>query len=110
MELWSSLCKNKLLSTCHLVLFLNKCDILEKKLNSGIQFQKYVKTYGDQRGNEYESVRQCEWNLSLRLYWCGFAACVPFHRFYSEANCGSYHIIDLKRKFEAMLKHYSPVN
>lgn len=36
--LWKSICSNKLLANVDLVLFLNKCDILEAKLNSGIRY------------------------------------------------------------------------
>ena len=35
--LWKAVCSSKLLANVDLVLFLNKCDILEKKLNSGIR-------------------------------------------------------------------------
>jgi guanine nucleotide-binding protein subunit alpha len=53
--LWKAVCSNKLLANVDLVLFLNKCDLLEKKLNSGIQLSRYVRTYGD-RGNDLDSV------------------------------------------------------
>lgn len=35
--LWKAVCSNKLLANVDLVLFLNKCDILELKLKSGIK-------------------------------------------------------------------------
>lgn len=35
--LWKAVCSSKLLANVDLVLFLNKCDLLEKKLNSGIR-------------------------------------------------------------------------
>ena len=38
MLLWKAVCSSKLLANVDLVLFLNKCDILEKKLNSGIKY------------------------------------------------------------------------
>ncbi|KAL0579665.1 hypothetical protein V5O48_002365 [Marasmius crinis-equi] len=53
--LWKSVCSNKLLANVDLVLFLNKCDILEHKLNSGIRLSKYVRSYSD-RPNDMESV------------------------------------------------------
>lgn len=37
MLLWKAVCSNKLLANVDLVLFLNKCDILEKKLNAGVR-------------------------------------------------------------------------
>ncbi len=36
--LWKAVCQNKLLANVDLVLFLNKCDILESKLKSGIRY------------------------------------------------------------------------
>lgn len=53
--LWKSVCSNKLLANVDLVLFLNKCDILEAKLNAGIRLSRYVRSYGD-RENNLESV------------------------------------------------------
>lgn len=35
--LWKAVCSSKLLANVDLVLFLNKCDILEKKLGSGVK-------------------------------------------------------------------------
>ncbi|KAH0834717.1 G-protein alpha subunit-domain-containing protein [Lanmaoa asiatica] len=52
--LWKAVCSNKLLANVDLVLFLNKCDILEAKLNSGIRLSKYVRSYGD-RSNDIET-------------------------------------------------------
>lgn len=55
------ICSNKLLANVDLVLFLNKCDILEKKLKSGIRLAKYVRSYQD-RPNDAESVQKCVYN------------------------------------------------
>ncbi|KAK2465576.1 hypothetical protein APHAL10511_002468 [Amanita phalloides] len=52
--LWKDVCSNKLLAEVELVLFLNKCDIFEAKLNSGIRLTKYVRSYGD-RQNDFET-------------------------------------------------------
>jgi guanine nucleotide-binding protein subunit alpha len=57
--LWKDICSNRLLANVELVLFLNKCDILEAKLNAGIRLAKYVRSYGD-RENDVESVTKCE--------------------------------------------------
>ena len=56
--LWKAVCSNKLLASVDLVLFLNKCDILESKLNSGIRLAKYVRSYGD-RPNDLETASKC---------------------------------------------------
>lgn len=53
--LWKSVCSNKLLANVDLVLFLNKCDILERKLRDGVRLAKYVRTYGD-RENTLDGV------------------------------------------------------
>ncbi|KAL0958015.1 hypothetical protein HGRIS_000188 [Hohenbuehelia grisea] len=53
--LWKAVCSNKLLANVDLVLFLNKCDLLEAKLNSGIRLAKYVRSYGD-RDNDVDTV------------------------------------------------------
>ncbi|KAJ3867957.1 guanine nucleotide binding protein, alpha subunit [Lentinula novae-zelandiae] len=51
--LWRSIVSNQLLQKTELILFLNKCDILEAKLESGIPFSKWVISYGD-RPNTFE--------------------------------------------------------
>ena len=56
--LWKAVCSNKLLGNVDLVLFLNKCDILESKLDSGIRLAKYVRSYGD-RPNDMETASKC---------------------------------------------------
>ncbi|KAI0263033.1 guanine nucleotide binding protein, alpha subunit [Gloeopeniophorella convolvens] len=52
--LWKNICQNKLLANVDLVLFLNKCDILQRKLDSGIRLARYVKSYDD-RPNDMET-------------------------------------------------------
>ncbi|KAJ3988831.1 guanine nucleotide binding protein, alpha subunit [Lentinula detonsa] len=51
--LWRSIVSNQLLQKTELILFLNKCDILKAKLESGIQFSKWVISYSD-RPNTFE--------------------------------------------------------
>jgi hypothetical protein len=57
--LWKAVCSNKLLANVDLVLFLNKCDILDAKLASGIRLSKYVRSYGD-RPNDMETASKCQ--------------------------------------------------
>ncbi|KIJ66946.1 hypothetical protein HYDPIDRAFT_128433 [Hydnomerulius pinastri MD-312] len=57
LQLFTQICSNQLLKKVHLVLFLNKTDILRKKLERGLPVSKYILSYGD-RPNEYESVVQ----------------------------------------------------
>lgn len=58
MQLWTSIVSNPLLSNTALVLFLNKCDQLQAKLDSGMQFAKYIVSYGS-RPNDFESTSNC---------------------------------------------------
>jgi guanine nucleotide-binding protein alpha-1 subunit len=56
--LWKGLCQNKLLGKVDLVLFLNKCDILQRKLESGVRLSRYVKSYDD-RPNDIDTASKC---------------------------------------------------
>ncbi|KAG8925237.1 hypothetical protein FRC00_004175 [Tulasnella sp. 408] len=55
LQLFTLICSNPLLKNCHLVLFLNKTDVLQKKLEAGVKVKKYITSYGD-RPNDYEHV------------------------------------------------------
>jgi len=54
-DLWKSICQSPLLSKAELILFLNKVDLLERKLESGVQFARYFPTFGA-RQNTRDSV------------------------------------------------------
>ncbi|KIM31194.1 hypothetical protein M408DRAFT_327479 [Serendipita vermifera MAFF 305830] len=49
--LWKSICSSKLLAKVELILFLNKCDLLAKKLESGIRLAKFVPSFKDHPNN-----------------------------------------------------------
>ncbi|KAI0711965.1 G-protein alpha subunit [Cerioporus squamosus] len=55
LQLFKQICSNPLLKRAHLVLFLNKTDLLRAKLAAGIRVNKYITSYGD-RANEYDAV------------------------------------------------------
>ncbi|KAI0088998.1 G-alpha-domain-containing protein [Irpex rosettiformis] len=55
--LWKAICSNKLLEKVELILFMNKCDILEQKLRSGIRLAKYLRSFGD-RPNDLENAQK----------------------------------------------------
>ncbi|KAH8806758.1 guanine nucleotide binding protein, alpha subunit [Flagelloscypha sp. PMI_526] len=55
LQLFTAICSNKLLEKAHLVLLLNKADLLKKKLASGVRVKRYITSYGD-RQNDYENV------------------------------------------------------
>ncbi|KAJ3999828.1 guanine nucleotide binding protein, alpha subunit [Lentinula boryana] len=46
--LWKAITTSRLLQNTTMVCFLNKCDILKRKLRSGIQFRNFVREYGNQ--------------------------------------------------------------
>ncbi|KAF8899303.1 guanine nucleotide binding protein, alpha subunit [Infundibulicybe gibba] len=53
--LWKAVVSNKLLANVNIVLFLNKCDLLQAKLDAGVRLNHHMITYGD-RPNDYGSV------------------------------------------------------
>ncbi|KAG8966033.1 hypothetical protein FRC03_012609 [Tulasnella sp. 419] len=55
LTLWTELCRNKILANVPLILFLNKCDLLQLKLESGVIVKKYVTSYAD-RPNDFPNV------------------------------------------------------
>lgn len=65
--LWKSICSSKLLAKVELILFLNKCDLLAKKLESGTRLAKFVPSFKD-HPNNLETVTKCASVLNLRYY------------------------------------------
>ncbi|KAG8214129.1 guanine nucleotide binding protein, alpha subunit [Butyriboletus roseoflavus] len=57
LQLFTAICSNKLLKNSHLVLLLNKTDLLKKKLEAGIKVRKYITSYGD-RPNTFADVSE----------------------------------------------------
>ncbi|KIM42104.1 hypothetical protein M413DRAFT_70485 [Hebeloma cylindrosporum] len=55
LRLWQLICSNKILADVEFVLFLNKLDILDAKLKSGVQFSSFVTSYKD-KPNETKPV------------------------------------------------------
>ncbi|KAI0056839.1 G-alpha-domain-containing protein [Artomyces pyxidatus] len=55
--LWQTLCSLRLLAKTQIILFLNKCDLLEQKLRSGVKVVDHVPSFGD-RGNDVETVKK----------------------------------------------------
>lgn len=56
--LWKAVCSSKLLSRTSLIIFLNKVDILENKIENGVMVNRYLPSYGD-RPNDTQSVLKC---------------------------------------------------
>ncbi|KIY69111.1 guanine nucleotide binding protein, alpha subunit [Cylindrobasidium torrendii FP15055 ss-10] len=57
LQLFTQICSNALLKNVHLVLFLNKTDLLKSKIDAGVKVQKYITSFGN-RANTYEEVVQ----------------------------------------------------
>ncbi|THH19159.1 hypothetical protein EW146_g1961 [Bondarzewia mesenterica] len=55
--LWRTLCSLRLLTKTQIILFLNKCDLLERKLHAGVQVREHVPSYGD-RPNDLADVKK----------------------------------------------------
>ncbi|KAF7796169.1 hypothetical protein EIP86_007343 [Pleurotus ostreatoroseus] len=75
--LWKAVCANALLAKVELILFLNKCDILDAKLRAGIRLAKYLRSFGD-RPNDLEHAQKCESLLSdfpVRRLGCSAPKC-----------------------------------
>jgi len=56
--LWRAVCSSKLLVKSTMILFLNKCDILHRKLRSGVQVKNFLTSYGD-RPNDTPTAIKC---------------------------------------------------
>jgi hypothetical protein len=56
--LWRSVVSNRLLANVNIIVFLNKCDLLQRKLAAGVRFANYMTSYGD-RPNDFDSVSKC---------------------------------------------------
>ncbi|KAG1848508.1 guanine nucleotide binding protein, alpha subunit [Suillus subalutaceus] len=59
--LWRSVVSNKLLAHVSIILFLNKVDLLQAKLKSGVRLSHHMPRYGD-RPNDYENVSSYFYN------------------------------------------------
>ena len=91
-ELWRQICSNKLLCSAHLIIMLNKCDILDTKLKAGLQFARFVTSYKD--ANDFEHVSKCMAGVYLDV--------VMGNADYNE------FIIDLKSKFISLHQLLTP--
>lgn len=97
--LWKSICSNPLLGKTNLILFLNKIDIFNAKLESGIPFGQYIISYGN-RPNDYTSTSACESFLHR--------TCARCRRGDLYSRLFSRDVVDMRRKFGQIHKEYSP--
>jgi guanine nucleotide-binding protein subunit alpha len=57
LQTFTSVCSNPILKNVHLVLFLNKVDILKQKLDAGTKVRKYITSFAN-RSNEFHEVSE----------------------------------------------------
>lgn len=88
-ELWTSICSSKLLAKSQLIHFLNKCDLLHRKLKRGILLNKYLKSYGE-RPNDVTSAVKCK----------ASALIIPIF---------SLTLVDMREKFKEIQKRHSSI-
>ncbi|KAJ7590518.1 guanine nucleotide binding protein, alpha subunit [Mycena floridula] len=55
--LWRAIISSKLLVSTTMIVFLNKCDLLKKKIKSGIQIRKYLPSYGERPNDPSTAVK-----------------------------------------------------
>ncbi|TFK22217.1 guanine nucleotide binding protein, alpha subunit [Coprinopsis marcescibilis] len=54
LQLFTAICSNKIFEKVHLVLMLNKTDLLRQKLAADVKIKRYITSYGN-RPNTYEA-------------------------------------------------------
>lgn len=102
--LWKSVVTNKLLANVDIILFLNKCDLLQvslwlfphssylrtsqAKLDAGVRLNEHMISYGD-RPNDYDSVSKCTSRRFTLIIFLMFP-------------------IDFRNKFGALHQSYTP--
>ncbi|KIM45073.1 hypothetical protein M413DRAFT_24337 [Hebeloma cylindrosporum] len=64
--LWRLLSANKILANVQLILFLNKTDLLRKKLEQGIRVKKYIPEFD--KANDYDTVATWFRRVFKRIY------------------------------------------
>lgn len=69
-ELWKQVTSSSILENTQIILFLNKYDLLAKKLNRGVKIKDFISSYGD-RENTPEVAVTCRFHLPTFL---GFGA------------------------------------
>lgn len=68
-ELWKQVTSNAVLENTQIILFLNKFDLLAKKLKRGVKIRDYISSYGD-RENDPEVAVKCTFLPAALRIWC----------------------------------------
>ncbi|KAH6910634.1 heterotrimeric G protein alpha subunit [Coprinopsis sp. MPI-PUGE-AT-0042] len=67
--LWTSICSTKILAKTQLIMFLNKCDLLQKKLKR-IRFTDFVPSFGQRPNTTEEVVKHLKGNFRDIMKQC----------------------------------------
>ncbi|KAK7018993.1 guanine nucleotide binding protein, alpha subunit [Favolaschia claudopus] len=57
LKLWRTICSNKLLTNVEFILFLNKVDILTRKIQAGVRFAEHVTSYRNKPNEPKEVIK-----------------------------------------------------
>ena len=77
-ELWKQVTSNRVLAHTQIILFLNKYDLLAKKLNRGVKVRDYISSYGE-RENTPETAVKCARSIPTVLR-VGVLTCMHLSR------------------------------
>ncbi|KAH0834093.1 guanine nucleotide binding protein, alpha subunit [Lanmaoa asiatica] len=50
-QLWRSVCSSPILAKTHIILFLNKCDLLHNKIKRGARVKDFIPSFGDRKND-----------------------------------------------------------
>ncbi|KAH6914227.1 guanine nucleotide binding protein, alpha subunit [Coprinopsis sp. MPI-PUGE-AT-0042] len=78
--LWKTISSNKLLARVQIILFMNKTDLLKRKLESGVQVREHIPEFRD-KANDYDTVTAWFKKLFKRLY---YANTTPNREFFAH--------------------------
>jgi len=69
-QLWRSICSSRILAKTQIILFLNKCDILQNKMSRGVMVKDYVPSFAE-RKNDTMTVMKCTclWPFPPWVVW-----------------------------------------
>ena len=61
-ELWKQVTANKVLANTQIILFLNKYDLLVKKLKRGVKVRDYISSYAGRENTPEAAIKcRCQW-------------------------------------------------
>ncbi|KAF8909854.1 G-alpha-domain-containing protein [Mucidula mucida] len=85
MGIFKHIVSSPLLKNTDIILFLNKCDLLQKKLNAGVRFNKYVVSYGE-KPNTFEGTSTYLRKKFLGIFKANSVAQRPFYCHYTSVT------------------------